>query len=141
MNKNLLDKLSSLEQDIANERGEFSLFALFLREDAENRWDLVVAASWLNPDSMDDNNYIAKKLKSRIAENELLSISRIVLLDLHDPIVQIINNNWGVSRGGSLELNQPQIFNLPFKHAYIIISQGGKPVSKYVGKRHLRQTV
>jgi len=66
MIKHLFEKLESLEKKIADERGEFSLFGLFLREDAEDRWDIVVAAPWLNADSMEDINYIAKKLKYRL---------------------------------------------------------------------------
>jgi hypothetical protein len=141
MIKKLLEKLKSIEKEIAHERGELSLFALFLREDAENIWDLVVAGPRLDPDSMEDTNYIANKLKSYLAGNELLSISRIVLLDVHDYMVKIINKNWAVSRGGLLELPHAQLLGLPFKNAYIIISKGGKPVSVNVGKRHLRQTV
>lgn len=141
MIKHIINKLESLEKDIADEKGEFSLFGLFLREDAENRWDLVVAAPWLNSDSMEDLTYIASKLKTILKNSEFLSISRIVILDLHDPIVQIIHTTWGVPRGGSLELNNPQLFSLPFKYAYIIISQSRKPVLVNVGKRRLRQTV
>ncbi|MFZ5447090.1 MAG: hypothetical protein ACOZFS_00430 [Thermodesulfobacteriota bacterium] len=141
MIKHLLNKLESLEKEIANEKGDFSLFGLFLREDAENRWDLVVSATWLNSDSIEDLNYIASKLQSYLKNSELISISRIVILDLNDPIVQIINRTWGVQREYPLELNHLQIFNLPFKYAYIIISQSGKPVLKNVGKRRLRQTV
>jgi hypothetical protein len=141
MIKHLLDKLESLEKKTADEKGEFSLFGLFLREDAENRWDLVVAAPWLNSDSLEDLNYLASRLKTCLQDNELLSISRIVILDLNDPITQIINNNWRVVRGGSLELNHPQVFNLPFKYAYIIISQSGKPVLRNLRKRQLRQTL
>lgn len=141
--RQLVDKLISLEKKIAAERGEFSLFALFLREDAENKWDLVAAAPWLNADSMQDINYIANKLKAYMEDSELLSISRIVLLELNDHIVQIINKYCRVTRGGSLELNDSQLFNiaLPFKYAYIIISQNGKPVLVNVGKRRLRQSI
>jgi len=45
--KQILDKFVSLERDIASEKGEFSLFALFLREDAEDNWDLLASAPWL----------------------------------------------------------------------------------------------
>ena len=141
MIKNIINKLESLEKEIADEKGEFSLFGLFLREDAENRWDLVIAAPWLNSDSMEDLKYIASKLKSYLKDGELLSISRIVILELNDPMVQIITNNFGVARGRSFELNHPQIFKLPFKYAYIIISHSGKPVSVYVGKKGLRQSI
>jgi hypothetical protein len=133
--------LESIEKEIADEKGEFSLFGLFLREDAENRWDLVVAAPWLNADNMEHINYIADKLKTHLKDSDLVSISRIVILDLHDPIVQVINSTWGVSRGFSLELNQPQLLGLPFKYAYIIISKSGKPVLVHVKKRGLRQHV
>jgi len=140
MIKHLFNKLESLEKEIADERGDFSLFGLFLREDAEDRWDLLVAAPWLDADSIGEINYITNKLKSHVEENELLSISRIILLDLNDPIVQLINKV-RVMRGGSLELNNPQLYGLPFKNAYIIISKGKKPVSMNVGKRKLRQTI
>jgi hypothetical protein len=139
--KHIINKLESLEKYIADEKGEFYLFGLFLREEAENRWDLVIAAPWLNSDSMEDLKYIASKLKSYLKNNELLYISRIVILELNDPMVQIITNNFGVARGRSLELNQPQIFKLPFKYAYIIISHSGKPVSVYVRKKGLRQSI
>jgi hypothetical protein len=42
--KELLGKFVELEQRLSQERGEFSLFALFLREDASDKWDLVVSA-------------------------------------------------------------------------------------------------
>jgi|WetSurMetagenome_2_1015567.scaffolds.fasta_scaffold307505_2 hypothetical protein len=141
MIKHIINKLESLEKEIADEKGEFSVFGIFLREDAENRWDIVVAAPWLNSDSMEDLNYIVSKLNIYLKNSELLSISRIIILDLQDPIIKVINRNWGVQRGRSLELNNPQLFSLPFKYAYIIISQSRKPVLVHVGKRGLRQTV
>ncbi len=35
--KQTIEKLASLERDIAAEKGEFSLFALFLRDDADEK--------------------------------------------------------------------------------------------------------
>lgn len=141
--KELVDKLKSLENEIAGERGEFSLFGLFLREDAGNKWDLIVAASWIDADSFEQIKYLADKLNSHLNDSELLSISRIVLLDLKNPIVQNINKYCRVARDGELELNDFQLNNisLPFKYAYIIISQNSKPVSVNVGKRRLRPTI
>ena len=137
----LFEKLEFLEKDIAHEKGDFSLFGLFLREDARDRWDLIVAAPWIDADNMENLSYIANKVKTFLKDRELLLISRIVLLDLNDPIVQTINKNWRVQRGGSIGLNNPQIFGLPFQYAYIIISHNGKPVLVNVGKRRLRQTL
>jgi hypothetical protein len=140
MIEHLVKKLESLEEEISSNRGEFSLFALVLREDAEDRWDLIVAAPWIDPDSIDDLKYIIDRLKSRVDENELLSISSVILLESYNPIV-LNMNKMRVVRGGKLELSNPQLYGLPFKHAYIIISQGDKPVLINVRKRGLRQTV
>ncbi len=35
---------------MAAEKGAFDLFALFLREDAPNKWDLLIAADWIDQD-------------------------------------------------------------------------------------------
>jgi len=45
--KELVEKPRKLEAEIAAEKGPFLLFALFLRQDAADRWDLVVAAPWI----------------------------------------------------------------------------------------------
>jgi hypothetical protein len=141
--KQLIEKLKSLVEEIATKRGRLSLFGLFLREDAGNKWDLVVAAPWINANSFEDIEYIANKLKSYLDDSQLISISRIVLLDLDDQIVKSINQYCNVPHGGLLELNDFSLFNIavPFKYAYIIISQGDQPVSLNVGEQHLRQNI
>ena len=45
--KAFAEKLVPVERQIAAEKGAFLLFALFLREDAPDVWDLVVAAPWI----------------------------------------------------------------------------------------------
>lgn len=39
--KTLIEKLATLEQEVSAEKGAFLLFALFLREDAPNVWDIA----------------------------------------------------------------------------------------------------
>ncbi|NBB32087.1 hypothetical protein GVN22_27455, partial [Cellulophaga sp. BC115SP] len=46
--KNLIEKFSKIEQEIVNVKGDFELFALFLREDAIDKWDILVAADWIS---------------------------------------------------------------------------------------------
>ena len=139
--KQPLDKYKLIAKEISEERGELSLLALFLREDAE-KWDLLVAAPWLNTNDMEDYKYIADKLKQYLEVSELLSISRIVLLNIYDSIVQTINNYYGVKPGGSMELYDLFSIGLPsFKHAYIFVSQSKKPVIVNVGTRSLRQSI
>jgi hypothetical protein len=70
-----------LEHDIASEKGEFSLFALFLREDADDTWDLLASAPWLEANNRESLDYLVNQLRSRLDTQELLSLSRIVLLE------------------------------------------------------------
>jgi len=141
--RQFLEKFKSMAKEIADERGELALFALFLREDTE-KWDLVVAAPWVKTDSMEDYKYMADKLKQYLEISYLLSISRIVLLDISDSIVQIINNYCKVIHGDPPFELYPFSIGLSFvKYAYIIISISttGKPVLVNVSKRHLRQSI
>ena len=71
----MIDKLASLERDIASEKGEFSLFALFLREDAEEKWDLLASASWLEANKKESLEYLSTQIRSRLDTKELLSLS------------------------------------------------------------------
>ena len=43
--KQIIEKLASLERDIASEK--VSSLALLLREDADDKWDLPASAPWL----------------------------------------------------------------------------------------------
>jgi len=142
--KQLIEKLKSMAKEIVKERGEISLFALFLREDAGNRWDLVIAAPSLNTEGVEDIKYIADKLKHYLDVSKLLTISRIVILDIYDSKVQTINNYCRVKLEDEPFELYPFSLGLPFiKYAYIIISmsQPEKPVSVSVGKRNLRQAL
>ena len=42
-----IEKFRKFMEEAASERGAFTAFALFLREDAPGVWDLVVSAPWL----------------------------------------------------------------------------------------------
>ena len=46
--KEVLNKLMSIEKESSAERGDYNLFALFLREDSSNKWDILVSADWIN---------------------------------------------------------------------------------------------
>ena len=47
--KAIAEKLRRVERALSDENGPFELFALFLREDSTGVWELLVSASWLDP--------------------------------------------------------------------------------------------
>ena len=119
--RELLDKLKILESKLSKEKGNFNLFALFLREEAEDKWDLVVSASWLKSNNKISFDYLAKELKLSITNEQLLLISRIVVLDKGNPGLEAINSAFHVEHGLA-EVRDSNFFGLQIKHAYIITS-------------------
>lgn len=124
--KELVAKLRSLEEEIAEEKGDFFLFAVFLREDAPNRWDLVVSAPWFGRNEKATLDYLVSKVKSRLKPSELLMLSRIVLVSPSDPSLRAVHTAVKVKRG-EVEISDSSFFGLPIKHAYIITSKREQP--------------
>src|SRR5438552_15438902 len=118
----LTEKFAELESHIAQEKGPFALFALFMREDAPDRWDLIVSAPWTGDDKRSTVNYFVTQIKSRLGEPELTSLSRIVVVDPQDAAVQAINRAIQIEHG-TVEVRDGNFFGLPLKQAYIITSK------------------
>lgn len=140
--KKLVEKLAKLEQEIAQEKKEpFFLFALFLREDAADYWDLLVSAAWAEKDEYGAIKYVAGKIKKRLRPEEILKLSRIV-------IIQRKNHYWRELKeaiqkavhveDGMVEIKNSNFFGLDIKHAYVIASQynnGPAPMKSACGNR------
>src|SRR5205085_12588808 len=83
-----IDKVRSIAKEVAAERGDFVLFALVEREGSGGRWDLVVSASWFGEDKHPALDYLVGKVRAVLSTDELLSLSRIVLLDPKEEFVR-----------------------------------------------------
>src|SRR5262245_59958610 len=118
----ITEKFSQLESQIAADRGGFTLFALFMREDAPDRWDLIVSAPWAGNDKPGTVNYFVTQIKSRLGESGLTSLSRIVVVDPDDAAIQAINRAIQIEHG-TVEVWDSNFLGLPIKHAYIITSK------------------
>jgi hypothetical protein len=57
--KNIAERLRAKEKGMSSEKGPFLLFALMLREEAPDLWDLVVSAPWIESDKAKALAYIA----------------------------------------------------------------------------------
>lgn len=85
--------VQSLEKEISTEKGEFALFALFRRDDATDKYDLLVSAPWIEADQKQSLEYLAKKVQSRLDQDQFESLSRIVLLDKGNPVLEAIRKS------------------------------------------------
>lgn len=117
-------KFAKFESDVAASRGDFALFALFLREDVPDRWDLIVSAPWVSNQKA-ELSYLVDRIKSDLGPNELTQLSRIVFVDPTDPAVQSLNKAIQVEHG-SVEVRDSNFFGLAVKHAVIITSKRPK---------------
>ncbi len=131
--KEIAEKLKAKERSMAEEKGPFDLFALFLREDAPNKWDLVVAAEWINKNKESALKYIATNIQDTLSQNELLSLSRIAIIDESNPALEAFHRAMHVEHGIA-EVQDSNLFGLQIKHAYLITSKRrGKNASRKKG--------
>ncbi len=87
-----VEKLASIEKMLSVQNGSFWLFALLERAESPEKWDLVVAAPWLQEESRKSLDDIIELIGNKLAETELLQISRIIVLNPENPIVQYLTS-------------------------------------------------
>lgn len=128
--KEILDKLKSVVRVLEMEHGPLLFFALFLREDSLEKWDIVVSATWLSSSEKAAYKMIVPKIQAALTASELVQFSRVVILDNTDPVVSFLQGVCPLTNGGFKE--SPTDFSVePFsekfgfsiKKAYILRCQ------------------
>jgi hypothetical protein len=122
--KEQAEKLRNVEIALSNEHGDFELFALFLRDDAPNKWDLIVSSDWARADKKAAINSIVGKIQSALNPQELLMLSRIIILEKDDAALNALHSAMHVEHGLA-EISDSNFFGLAIKHAYLITSKRG----------------
>ena len=120
--KDIAERLRITEKEMANEKGPFLLFALILREDAPDLWDLVVSAPWIESNKAKALAYIASKVKEALPEEEITKLSRIALIDPNNPALEAVQKTIHVEPGLT-DVQDSVFFGLPIRHAYIVTSR------------------
>ncbi len=120
--KEIVNKLLAIEKETSAERGEYDLFALFLREESSDKWDIVVSANWINNNKEDVLKYLARKIQKAFTQSELLLISRIVIIEDTNPALPSLQQTVSIEHG-SAEIKDTNFFGLQIKHAFLITSR------------------
>ncbi|HKL01762.1 MAG TPA: hypothetical protein VJ943_16030 [Desulfotignum sp.] len=120
--KEQAEKLQIVEKNLSESKGQFELFALFLREDSPDKWDLLISADWARADKKTSINSIIKEIKKVLSDHEMLMLSRIIILDKDEAVVKAIHQAVKVDHGLA-EITDTNFFGLSIKHAYLITSQ------------------
>jgi hypothetical protein len=119
----LLKKLASLELALSHERGEFELFGLFLREESQEKWDLIVAAPWLHSYDRASLQAIVGEMQKTLNPAELLEFSRVVVLDKGTPFLESLLKTFEIEHD-LVEAKNLTLLGLSFRSVYIITAKG-----------------
>ena len=114
-----LEKYSKAVSHFESQYGRFTLFALFLREDAPDRWDLLVSSRWLESGEIRSLGDFVDELKQQIGEEEFLILSRIVTLTHEDQGLWAILRAVRLRRGVA-EIRDVSFFGVVVKHGYVL---------------------
>ena len=121
-------KLRQVMDEVTADKGPFTLFGLFLREDAPDKWDLVVSAPWLEEGKLKALSEFVQRLSAKLGEQELLDLSRVVTVNRDNPGLAAILQAVHFEGGAPMEIKNSSFFGLSIKHAYIFRAAG--PVVK-----------
>jgi len=132
--------LAAILKEVAKEKGELSLFGLFLRDEAPNVWDLVVAGQEFEKDQTEMLSYFVRKIKTHFLSDELMSLSRITILDAGNPVLEAILNAMPFGQE-KVEFRDEDFNGYEIKRAYIFKAKrpqnNGKQQPK---KKQLKRT-
>jgi len=120
--KKYIDSFIMIEREIVKEKGALSLFALFLREDSIDRWDLLISSPNFEKKEKEALVYVVGKLRSILKKEELKLISRIIILREKNKVLEAIHKAIKTEHSG-IEVKDSIFFGLKIKHAFIITSQ------------------
>jgi hypothetical protein len=127
--RDLAEKLRGLERTLSEEKGPFNLFALFLREDAPDVWDLVVAAKWIEDDRPAALSDISRRVRDSLRADEITKISRVVVVERADPALKALASTVSIEHGIA-EVANSTFFGLAIRHAFIVTAELNPPPNK-----------
>jgi hypothetical protein len=122
MNQQLLDRLTSLEQELSAEKGDFTFFALFVREKNPLFWDLLVSAPWLKANEKESTRFMIRQLHTHLEREDLLSLSQILIIDENDPILAEVPSSLETEHN-PIEVRDREIFGELIDRGYIITAR------------------
>jgi hypothetical protein len=115
-------KLQVVERVLSKSHGPFELFALFLREDASNKWDLLISSDWARADKKGSLSIIVREIKKVLTSDEQLMLSRLIVLEKDNVALNALQSAMHVEHGMA-EVQDCNFNGLVIKHAYLITSK------------------
>ena len=127
--------------EIADRKGNFTVFALFMRADAPfgradapGTWDLVVSAPWLEGSKLKATGKLLDLLAKAIGKRSVQELSRVEILPGDDPTTQFILRSIPVE-DGERHIQSTDLLGMQIEKA--IIFRAWKPAPKKAARKQL----
>jgi hypothetical protein len=118
----LIQKMVSIEKYLARQKGNFRLFALFLRDGSPGKWDVLVSANWIDANKQQALKIIIEQLTTKLNKDELMSLSRVVVINKDNDGLPAINQFISV-KNRMTEIHNKKFFGLDIEQAFLISSK------------------
>ena len=115
----LIQKMVTIEEYLAHQKGDFKLFALFLRDGSPGRWDVLVSAPWIDADKQQALKIITEQLTTRLNKDELISLSRVVIIKQDNEGLSAVYQ-FLPAENEIAEIYDKNFFGLDIKQAFLI---------------------
>jgi len=113
----LAEKVRSALPEL-DKHGPIYLYALFEREDATGKWDIVLSSEWSDKDATSANKVVSNQVAPLLSREELASLSRVVVIPSTAPAIAAMSSAINVD-GGSAEVQDCNFSGLLIKHAFV----------------------
>lgn len=111
--------IQNVRRRIIADRGYLTFLALLEREESRGLWDLLIAGGGLRSDTLDDYQYVFGVLKEELTHDELIQLSKFVLLpDDYEP-AQKLARKVHVENGGPVELEDFRFYEFFIRRGLI----------------------
>lgn len=132
--KDMVDSLVRMEKKTSKSKGNYTLFALVLREDSPDVWDLVVSAPWIWTNRWKALKFLAGEMNKVLNPEDILKISKIVPMRKESPFEHAIHSMLAIEHAPA-ELKNCFINGIPVRHAFVITSRKQESAQNVRGPR------
>lgn len=118
------ERLMEAMEAIVRKRGPLTLFALLMRADSPGKWDLLVAAPWIDEGKLKAFSHVANEVHARLGDEEVLALSRIAQVPEGSRELRAILSEVPDETEFPVELRGTDLFGLGVVHAIIFHASG-----------------
>jgi len=116
----IAEKMKTVEQELANECGDFTLFALFLREASPGLWDVIVSAPWIDENKKEGMDKVVAKINAHLKKEERLKLTRIVIVEHDHPELHELDRFNFAQFSQLIEVKNENLLGQDIKQAFFI---------------------